>query len=130
MQHLEVSGAVRPLKWQLGVKWLTGRENRENEMGRSCGKNGRQERYIQGFCGVLVGRHARKRPRGRHSCIRKCKAVKNQSVISDYVPFRDDAQMVEMCSCVTYILNKIDVSCTRVLHNTVSYCCILIYSQH
>jgi len=23
MQHLEVSGAVRPLKWSLGVKWLT-----------------------------------------------------------------------------------------------------------
>ena len=23
MQHLEVSGAVRPLKWPLGVKWLT-----------------------------------------------------------------------------------------------------------
>jgi len=22
MQHLEVSGAVRPLKWPLGVKWL------------------------------------------------------------------------------------------------------------
>ena len=22
MQHLEVSGAVRPLKWTLGVKWL------------------------------------------------------------------------------------------------------------
>jgi hypothetical protein len=23
MQRLEVSGAVRPLKWPLGVKWLT-----------------------------------------------------------------------------------------------------------
>jgi len=23
MQHLKVSGAVRPLKWSLGVKWLT-----------------------------------------------------------------------------------------------------------
>ena len=23
MQHLKVSGAVRPLKWPLGVKWLT-----------------------------------------------------------------------------------------------------------
>jgi len=23
MQLLEVSGAVRPLKWSLGVKWLT-----------------------------------------------------------------------------------------------------------
>ena len=23
MQHLYVSGAVRPLKWPLGVKWLT-----------------------------------------------------------------------------------------------------------
>jgi len=23
MQHLEVSGAVRPLKWSLGVKWLS-----------------------------------------------------------------------------------------------------------
>jgi len=34
-------------------------------MGRSCGKNGRQERYIQGFCGVLVGRYERKRTRGR-----------------------------------------------------------------
>ena len=22
MQHLEVSGTVRPLKWSLGVKWL------------------------------------------------------------------------------------------------------------
>jgi len=22
MQHLEVGGAVRPLKWSLGVKWL------------------------------------------------------------------------------------------------------------
>ena len=22
MQHLEVSGAVQPLKWSLGVKWL------------------------------------------------------------------------------------------------------------
>jgi len=22
MQHLEVSGAVRPLKWSLGFKWL------------------------------------------------------------------------------------------------------------
>ena len=22
MQHLKVSGAVRPLKWSLGVKWL------------------------------------------------------------------------------------------------------------
>jgi len=22
MQHLEVSGALRPLKWSLGVKWL------------------------------------------------------------------------------------------------------------
>jgi len=22
MQHLEVSGGVRPLKWPLGVKWL------------------------------------------------------------------------------------------------------------
>ena len=22
MQHLEISGAVRPLKWSLGVKWL------------------------------------------------------------------------------------------------------------
>ena len=22
MQHLEVSGAVRPLKWSLGVEWL------------------------------------------------------------------------------------------------------------
>jgi len=29
MQHLEVSGAVRPLKWPLGVKWLkTFRRNR------------------------------------------------------------------------------------------------------
>jgi hypothetical protein len=26
MQHLEVSGAVRPLKWPLGVKWLTNRK--------------------------------------------------------------------------------------------------------
>jgi len=25
MQHLEVSGAVRPLKWSLGVKWLNGK---------------------------------------------------------------------------------------------------------
>ena len=25
MQHLEVSGAVRPLKWSLGVKWLISR---------------------------------------------------------------------------------------------------------
>ena len=24
MQHMEVSGAVRPLKWSLGVKWLCG----------------------------------------------------------------------------------------------------------
>jgi hypothetical protein len=24
MQRLEVSGAVRPLKWTLGVKWLIG----------------------------------------------------------------------------------------------------------
>jgi len=24
MQHLEVSGAVRPLKWPLSVKWLSG----------------------------------------------------------------------------------------------------------
>ena len=24
MQHLEVSGAVRPLKWSLGIKWLSG----------------------------------------------------------------------------------------------------------
>ena len=24
MQHLEVSCAVRPLKWSLGVKWLIG----------------------------------------------------------------------------------------------------------
>jgi hypothetical protein len=24
MQHLLVSGAVRPLKWPLGVKWLKG----------------------------------------------------------------------------------------------------------
>jgi len=24
MQHMEVSGAVRPLKWSLGVKWLIG----------------------------------------------------------------------------------------------------------
>ena len=23
MQHLEVSGAVQPLKWPLGVKWLS-----------------------------------------------------------------------------------------------------------
>ena len=23
MQHLEVSCAVRPLKWSLGVKWIT-----------------------------------------------------------------------------------------------------------
>ena len=23
MQHLKVSGAVRPLNWSLGVKWLT-----------------------------------------------------------------------------------------------------------
>ena len=23
MQHLEVSGAVRPLKWSLDVKWLS-----------------------------------------------------------------------------------------------------------
>ena len=23
MQHLEVRGAVRPLKWSLGVKWLS-----------------------------------------------------------------------------------------------------------
>ena len=23
MQHLEVSATVRPLKWSLGVKWLT-----------------------------------------------------------------------------------------------------------
>ena len=23
MQHLKVSGAVRPLKWSLGVKWLS-----------------------------------------------------------------------------------------------------------
>ena len=22
MQHMEVSGAVRPLKWSLGIKWL------------------------------------------------------------------------------------------------------------
>jgi len=22
MQHLEISGAVRPLKWSLGVKWI------------------------------------------------------------------------------------------------------------
>ena len=22
MQHLEVSGAVRPLKWSLGVNWI------------------------------------------------------------------------------------------------------------
>jgi len=27
MQHLEVSGAVRPLKWSLGVKWLKGRNS-------------------------------------------------------------------------------------------------------
>jgi len=26
MEHLEVSGAVRPLKWSLGVKWLTAQE--------------------------------------------------------------------------------------------------------
>jgi hypothetical protein len=26
MQRLEVSGAVRPLEWPLGVKWLIGRE--------------------------------------------------------------------------------------------------------
>jgi len=24
MQHLKVSGAIRPLKWSLGVKWLNG----------------------------------------------------------------------------------------------------------
>jgi len=23
MQHLEVSAAVRPIKWLLGIKWLT-----------------------------------------------------------------------------------------------------------
>ena len=38
-------------------------------MYRSCGKNGREERYIQGFCGVLVRRHDRKRLLGRHSCV-------------------------------------------------------------
>jgi len=27
MKHLEVSGAVRPLKWPLGVKWIRGRED-------------------------------------------------------------------------------------------------------
>jgi len=26
MQHLKVSGAVRPLKWSLGVKWLIKKE--------------------------------------------------------------------------------------------------------
>ena len=29
MQHLEVSGAVRPLKWSLGVKWLIYKTLRE-----------------------------------------------------------------------------------------------------
>jgi len=27
MQHLGVSGAVRPLKWSLGVKWLKNRNH-------------------------------------------------------------------------------------------------------
>ena len=31
MQHLKVSGAVRPLKWSLGVKWL-----RENVILSTC----------------------------------------------------------------------------------------------
>ena len=32
MQHLEVSGAVRPLKWSLGVKWLKAIPVIEQEM--------------------------------------------------------------------------------------------------
>ena len=34
MQHLEVSGAVLPLKWPLGVKWLTNTNKtfRQNEL--------------------------------------------------------------------------------------------------
>jgi len=31
MQYPEVSGAVRPLKWPLGVKWLTGHFSEGNE---------------------------------------------------------------------------------------------------
>jgi hypothetical protein len=31
MQRLEVSGAVRPLKWPLGVKWLTSELQRRQE---------------------------------------------------------------------------------------------------
>jgi hypothetical protein len=32
MQRLEVGGAVRPLKWPLGVKWLRSTLSVENEV--------------------------------------------------------------------------------------------------
>jgi len=35
MQHLKVSGAVRPLKWTLGVKWLIKVVNNLNTSGRN-----------------------------------------------------------------------------------------------
>jgi hypothetical protein len=31
MQYLEVNGAVRPLKWPLGVKWLKTQGNQERK---------------------------------------------------------------------------------------------------
>jgi hypothetical protein len=35
MQRLEVSGAVRPLKWPLGVKWLREVHNVRLRMGKN-----------------------------------------------------------------------------------------------
>jgi len=37
MQHLEVSGAVRPLKWSLGVKWLNEIFSPSNKIHREVG---------------------------------------------------------------------------------------------
>jgi hypothetical protein len=34
MQHMYVSGAVQPLKWPLGVKWLRYRSQKKDNMFR------------------------------------------------------------------------------------------------
>jgi hypothetical protein len=53
MQRLEVSGAVRPLKWSLGVKWLMELFTATGKLTR-CGKNSN----IVSMCAVSPVVHA------------------------------------------------------------------------
>ena len=46
MQHLEVSGAVRPLKWPLGVKWLSEHLSSVNHVFYFCGSVHLKSIYI------------------------------------------------------------------------------------